>query len=213
MLTICRANLVPVGSDQQQHIEFARNLASSFNHHCGQDIFPLPSAIISPAKRVMSLKDPTQKMSKSATDPRSRILITDSPSAISDKIRLALTDSIEGISYDPSTRPGISNLIELVSHFSPTSTSLAIESNAETAYRSCQDTASEFQNSSMRAFKEHVSSVISKALEEVRENYLELTGTKEGEHFVSTVAEAGRESARVRAEGTLERVKLAVGLL
>jgi tryptophanyl-tRNA synthetase len=155
----------------------------------------------------MSLKDPSQKMSKSAVDPRSRILITDDAPAISEKVRLALTDSVQGIEYDPSSRPGISNLIEILSHFTPNS------SPSDTEHQSCEDIAAEFGSSSKRAFKEHVAGTITNNLKDIRERYLELTETKGGKLYVETVAIAGREAAERSAESTLDLVKEAVGLI
>ncbi|RQM06458.1 hypothetical protein DH86_00002299, partial [Scytalidium sp. 3C] len=72
---------------------------------------------MAPAKRVMSLQDPQQKMSKSHADVRSRILITDTPEDIHRKIMAALTDSTNSVSYEPETRPGVANLLHLLSYF------------------------------------------------------------------------------------------------
>lgn len=156
----------------------------------------------------MSLKSPTQKMSKSAADPRSRILIADSATEINDKLRLALTDSVEGITYDPAARPGVSNLLELLSHFSPISTS----ANGETEYQSCEELAAEFQNTSMRVFKEHVALTIAKGMEEVRENFRELVETNQGVEFTETVAAQGAADAGWSAGETMEVVRRATGL-
>lgn len=154
----------------------------------------------------MSLKDPSQKMSKSAASPLSRILITDDAPTISKKVRAALTDPLNKIQYDPSNRPGISNLIEILSHFSPNT----LSSDAE--YQPCEEIAAEFEGSSYLAFKEHVACTITKNLEGIREKYLELTETKTGKFFVETVAIAGRAAAERNAESTLNLVKEAVGL-
>ncbi|KAH1767608.1 hypothetical protein KXX41_005796 [Aspergillus fumigatus] len=108
-ILVHRATHVPVGDDQRQHLEFSRNTANSFNHVYGP-IFPSPEAIISPAKRVMSLKEPTLKMSKSHADRRSRIILTDSPAEISKKINAALTDSELTITYDPRDVPAVVSL-------------------------------------------------------------------------------------------------------
>ena len=112
-------DLVPVGEDQQQHIEFARSVAKSFNSMFAEDlegpIFLLPKPVISPAARIKSLQDPSKKMSKSDRNPDSKILITDHYQLIIQKIKAAKTDSISGpISYDPENRPGVSNLIDIL---------------------------------------------------------------------------------------------------
>ncbi|KAI6111219.1 Aminoacyl-tRNA synthetase, partial [Pisolithus sp. B1] len=110
------ATHVPVGEDQQQYIELTRDLAEIFNRAFpGQNpLFPLPMYVHAPSKRILSLRDPTSKMSKSSPDAASRILLTDSASEIKSKIRAAVTDSIPGISYDPVHRPGTSNLLTIL---------------------------------------------------------------------------------------------------
>merc|ERR1711939_634674 len=118
-ILLYQATLVPVGADQLQHIEFARSLARSFNSHLRQtaespNLFRVPRPALSPARRIMSLKRPTQKMSKSDADPKSRILITDTREEIHAKVKGAITDSEPGISFDPEKRPGVSNLIEIL---------------------------------------------------------------------------------------------------
>ncbi|KAK0830610.1 Tryptophan--tRNA ligase, mitochondrial [Friedmanniomyces endolithicus] len=105
-ILVHRATHVPVGHDQAQHLEFARELANGFNHTFGGDVLIPPETLISPARRVMSLKDPMAKMSKSHTNPNSRILLTDSEETIRTKIKAAVTDSMDSITYDPEGRPG-----------------------------------------------------------------------------------------------------------
>ncbi|KAG2417180.1 30S ribosomal protein S10 [Aspergillus terreus] len=193
-ILVHRATQVPVGEDQKQHLEFSKYTANSFNHLYGS-IFPLPEALISPAKRVMSLKEPTLKMSKSHADDRSRILLTDSPSDIHKKVKVALTDSIAGITYDPSHRPGVSNLIEILSHLDG---------------RSCEELALEHQSTSLRAFKEHLANRISDHLEPIRDRYQSLMHDKTG--YLESVAEQGAKSARVNADVTMRAVREAMGL-
>ncbi|KAK3673577.1 Tryptophan--tRNA ligase, mitochondrial [Recurvomyces mirabilis] len=101
-----RTTHVPVGHDQAQHLEFAREVANGFNHVYGQDILIPPQTLVSPAKRVMSLTHPVSKMSKSHPNPKSRILLTDSDELIQSKIKSAVTDSIEGVTYEQDRRPG-----------------------------------------------------------------------------------------------------------
>ncbi|EER40543.1 tryptophanyl-tRNA synthetase [Histoplasma capsulatum H143] len=129
-------------------------------------------------------------MSKSHNDPRSRILLTDSAEDIHQKIKLALTDSEPGISYDPSRRPGVSNLIEILSHV-----------QGGDGSRSFIEMGREHQRLSMRAFKEHVASTITKHLREIRERYLELTNNTSG--YIDSVAEDGAKIARDNADITL----------
>ncbi|PYI10905.1 tryptophanyl-tRNA synthetase [Aspergillus sclerotiicarbonarius CBS 121057] len=193
-ILVHRATHVPVGEDQKQHLEFSRNIANSFNHIYGS-VFPSPEALISPAKRVMSLKEPTLKMSKSHVDERSRILLTDSPDEIHKKIKAALTDSDTMITYDPIRRPGVSNLLELLGHFEG---------------KSCQDLALEFQSTSLRALKENLASYISNHLRPIRDKYISLMDDKTG--YLDDVSEQGARAARANAELTMRQVREVMGL-
>ncbi|EEQ85861.1 tryptophanyl-tRNA synthetase [Blastomyces dermatitidis ER-3] len=194
-----RATDVPVGEDQKQHLEFTREIANGFNHIYGP-VLVMPSPLISPAKRVMSLKQPTLKMSKSHIDPRSRILLTDSAEEIHQKIKLALTDSEPGISYDRSKRPGVSNLIEILSH---------VQGGAGGSM-AFAELGREHQHLSMRAFKEHVANSLTEHLKGIREKYLELTSNTSS--YIDTIAEDGAKFARRNADITLKSVKDTLGL-
>src|SRR5690349_12752584 len=109
-----RATHVPVGEDQKQHLELARDIAGSFNRRFEVELFPLPEPmILGEATRVMSLRDGTKKMSKSDPSEQSRISLTDDADAIALKIRRAKSDSILGVSYDPEQRPEASNLLTI----------------------------------------------------------------------------------------------------
>ncbi|EEH22922.2 tryptophan-tRNA ligase [Paracoccidioides brasiliensis Pb03] len=197
-ILVHRATDVPVGEDQKQHLEFTREVANGFNHIYGP-VLTMPSALISPAKRVMSLKQPTLKMSKSHSDPRSRILLTDSSEEIHLKIKLALTDSNQGISYDPINRPGVSNLIEILSHV-----------QGRDGISSFEELGAEYQSFTMRAFKEHVAVAVVDHLNGIRQRYLELMNNKLS--YLDTVAEDGAKSATENADTTLRTVKNALGL-
>lgn len=193
-ILVHRATHVPVGEDQKQHIEFSRYTANSFNHLYGP-IFPVPEALISPSKRVMSLKEPTSKMSKSHADERSRILLTDSSDDIHKKIKIALTDSFPTITYDPVSRPGVSNLIEILAH---------IEG------KRCTELALEYHSASLRSFKEHVASRLSGHLSDIRERYFSLMEDRTG--YLDVVADKGAQVARSNADATLQQVKHVLGL-
>jgi len=104
---------VPVGDDQRQHLELARNLAERFNNRYGQT-FVVPEGVI-PAvgARVMDLQEPTRKMSKSVNSPQGTLNIFDSPSDIEKKIKRAVTDNDAEVRFDWDTKPGLSNLLEI----------------------------------------------------------------------------------------------------
>jgi tryptophanyl-tRNA synthetase len=193
---------VPVGEDQAQHLEFTRDLAIGFNHQYAPDSVPplltVPQTLLSPAKRVMSLVDPTKKMSKSDPKPKSRILITDSREEIQAKLRTALTDSIEGVSYDRDGRPGVSNLVDLMYHFD------------ESAAASPEELARDLKDFSMRALKEKVADTIDAGIRDTRERYDELMGGDQKQLIEH--AEEGAKRAEEMAESTMKRVRGAMGI-
>ncbi|KAF2151925.1 tryptophan-tRNA ligase [Myriangium duriaei CBS 260.36] len=203
-ILVHRATHVPVGEDQSQHLEFAREIAQGFNHIHGSILVP-PETLISdfpplaaPAKRVMALDRPAQKMSKSHPNPKSRIQLTDTRDDITRKIRVALTDSIEGVSYDPMTRPGVSNLVDIVYHLDPTGAA------------SPEELAKEFEGLSLKTFKGRVAEVVDGALAPIRERYGEILA--DGGKKVDQAAAQGAEKATQSADATMKLVREAIGL-
>ncbi|KJF59986.1 tryptophanyl-tRNA synthetase [Coccidioides immitis RS] len=192
------ATHVPVGEDQKQHLEFSREVANSFNHIYGPVLTP-PNTLVSPAKRIMSLKSPDQKMSKSHADPNSRILLTDEPETIHKKIKVALTDSEPGVTYDPKRRPGVSNLLDILSNF---------DTNCNL---SPTELAKEHESSSLRILKEHVAKKVADHLAPIRERYAELMTNAVGRKYLDKVAEEGARKAASNADKTMKRVKDAIG--
>jgi tryptophanyl-tRNA synthetase len=105
---------VPVGDDQRQHIEITRDIAERFNSRYGQT-FVVPEAVIPKAgARVMDLQEPTNKMSKSADSPQGTVLVLDPPEVIERKFKRAVTDSDPEVRYDRATKPGVSNLLDIL---------------------------------------------------------------------------------------------------
>ncbi|XP_033473116.1 tryptophan--tRNA ligase, mitochondrial [Epinephelus lanceolatus] len=111
-ILLYKSTHVPVGEDQVQHLELVQDLVRIFNNHYG-DLFPEPSALLSSTRKVKSLRDPSVKMSKSDPRARATITITDSPDDIALKIRRAVTDFTSEVTFDPETRPGVSNLVTI----------------------------------------------------------------------------------------------------
>lgn len=147
---------VPVGEDQKQHVELTRDVAEKFNNKYGSNVFVLPTPTIpTVGGRVMSLSNPTKKMSKSVDDPNGTIGLLDSKESITKKILSAVTDSENKVSYDKS-RPGVSNLIEIFSNVTGTSIS---------------DTEKKFSSAGYKEFKEAVSEEVVKFLTELQEKY------------------------------------------
>lgn len=194
-----RTTHVPVGHDQAQHLEFAREVAIGFNHVYGQGLLTVPETLISPAKRIMSLTQPTSKMSKSHSNPKSRILLTDSEEAVRSKIKSAVTDSLDGITYDTEKRPGVSNLIDLIYH--------TTHSGGEDG---CQQAlASEMKGMSLRALKDRAADAVESVVRPIRERYAEII---EDNQLLSDTAYKGAQQAQASASQTMESVKKAVGL-
>ncbi|PNH42873.1 hypothetical protein VD0004_g4493 [Verticillium dahliae] len=192
-----RATHVPVGDDQRQHLEFARECANVFNNAYGQHLV-VPQTLTSRARRVMSLQQPHKKMSKSSNDARSRILITDSPDEINQKLISALTDCDNSVSYDPVNRPGVSNLLEILSIFD--------ESGREPA-----QLAESLSGHNLKQLKERVSESVVMGLNGIRERYIDLLSADEGKYLDFVEAEGARK-ARENAAETMAIVREATGL-
>ena len=137
-------------------------------------------------------------MSKSHSDPRSRILITDSADEIQRKVMSALTDSTNSVSYEPETRPGVSNLLHLMSHFD------AEGRSPEALGKACADM-------NLRTFKTKVSETIANSLLPIRIRYAELMAD-DAKAYIDHVEKQGTAKARESAEETMVVVREAVGL-
>ncbi|KAK5988738.1 Tryptophanyl-tRNA synthetase [Cladobotryum mycophilum] len=194
-ILVHRATHVPVGHDQQQHLEFARECVTNFNHAYGPHLV-YPETLTPPVQRIMSLTEPTSKMSKSHPLERSRILITDTPDDIRAKVAGALTDSIPGISYDPVTRPGISNLLEILSIF-------------DVQCRSSTQLAVDYAQTPPRQFKEMVSDALISGLHGIKDRYAEILNASDA--YLDSVEAEGAIKARESAEETMSIVRTAVG--
>ncbi|MFZ4583874.1 MAG: tryptophan--tRNA ligase [Acidimicrobiia bacterium] len=113
-ILVYNAERVPVGEDQRQHVELARDAAERFNNRYG-NTFVVPAAVLPPAgARVMDLEDPTRKMSKSSESANGTVYLFDDPASIEKKIRRAVTDSENVVAFDPVNKPGVSNLLAIL---------------------------------------------------------------------------------------------------
>ncbi|GAA5803299.1 hypothetical protein HPULCUR_008778 [Helicostylum pulchrum] len=186
---------VPVGEDQMQHLELARDIAGLFNKTF-TNVFPKPTAIVPPAaKRVMSLRDPLAKMSKSDPSDFSRLNLVDTPQLIQSKIAKATTDGIRGVSFDPVNRPGMSNLISIYASMR--------DIEIDEAVKECADITS------TKDFKTRVSDAIIVKLQPIQS---ELVRLQADEGYVRKVLDDGAEKAEQVANKTMEEVYKAVGL-
>ena len=186
------ANKVPVGEDQVQHVELARDLVNRFNHRYG-DILTLPKAEVTKiGKRIMSLSDPSKKMSKS--DPKGDIFLKDDPAVIRKKIMSAKTDSGFEVTYDVENKPGISNLLTIYGAMKDISP---------------EEAAKLFTNSRYGDFKKEVANAVLEELIPFQERYQKI---KESGEYLSALKE-GAQKARDVASVILKKVQHAVGLL
>ena len=186
-------DIVPVGEDQKQHVELCRDLVHRFNSRYNKEVFIMPKAITPKVgARIMSLSDPTKKMSKS--DPKGDIFLKDEPNIIRKKIMSAVTDTGSDIYYDPINKPGISNLLQIYAALSD----IAIE-----------EAQAKFKD--IHQYSEFKKIVADKVLEELvpfQERYKTFLNNK----TINEVLNAGKEKARYVANKTLTKVKKTVGL-
>ncbi len=191
-ILLYKTNLVPVGEDQKQHIELTRTIARKFNNQHGK-IFVVPEADIHKTlARIMSLAEPSQKMSKSI--PQGCLFLTDSPSVIREKVKKAVTDSGSEIKHGPK-KPAISNLISIYSSFSGLS-----YDRIEKKYK----------NKGYGDFKNDLAEIIIKKLKPFQEKkkILEKNPDK-----IKKILENGAKKARPIAQKTIKEVKQKMGLI
>lgn len=189
------ATAVPVGDDQTQHVELARDIAGAFNRQFNTEYFKLPEAMYNEiGTRVMSLRDGTKKMSKSDESDYSRINMTDDPDLIRLKIKKAKTDAITGINYNIEDRPEISNLLTIYSAFSG---------------KTIEQAEVDFKGMQTGAFKDGVAEAIISALSPIQVKYNELI---KDEKTIHKLAEDGAQKALEIAAKRMKEIKEIVGL-
>ncbi|KAJ7491021.1 hypothetical protein FB451DRAFT_1124630 [Mycena latifolia] len=193
-ILLYKATHVPVGDDQTQHLELSRDIADAFNRTFAP-VFPLPTTLITPSKRILSLKDPSAKMSKSAPDAASRILLTDSAAQIAVKVRAAVTDSIAtGVTYDPAARPGTSNLLAIL---------------AACADEDVGAVAKRCAGMSHGALKAEVAAAVEALLAGPRAEFERIRGDVT---YLDQVAREGAAAARELSAQTMAQVRAKIGL-
>lgn len=153
----------------------------------------------------MALDNPTKKMSKSHPNIKSRILLNDSREDITKKLRVALTDSIEGVSYDPVTRPGVSNLIEIAFNLQP-----QLQGSAAATASSPAEYVRDLEGLSLKALKERVADVVDHHVSPIRERFNEIINGNGKE--LDDAAELGAQKANASAKATMDLVREAVGI-
>lgn len=197
-ILIYKATHVPVGEDQKQHIELARDIAGAFNRQYSIDYFQLPEPIIlETAARVMSLRDGTSKMSKSDSSDYSRINFIDDPDVIALKIRKAKTDPdpITGNSKAMENRPEALNLLGIYAALSD---------------QSLEDVCREFEGSTFSLFKQKLTENVVSVMEPIHQRMIALL---ESPDYIDILLKKGSEKARHLASQNLNEIQDIVGFL
>ncbi|MCH5586175.1 tryptophan--tRNA ligase [Shimazuella sp. AN120528] len=192
-MLLYKATDVPVGEDQRQHIEFTRDLAQRFNHRYGE-LFPLPKMRAPKVgARIMSLQEPTKKMSKSDPNQNATIRLLDSEKDILKKLKRAQTDSDNTIRFDKENKPGVSNLLAIYSHCSG---------------KSIEELEQEYDGKGYGNLKVDTAEAVIEILRPVQARYQELISTSELDRILDEGAVKAREVAAV----TMREVEQAMGL-
>ncbi len=192
-ILLYQAHLVPVGADQKQHLELSRDIAIRFNNAYGET-FVVPDAYIPKlGGRIMSLQEPTKKMSKSDENENAYIALLDTPEIIVRKCKRAVTDSENTIAYDEEARPGVSNLLSI--------------------YCSCANCTLDealltFEGKGYGALKSAVADAVVSVLEPLQKRYYHVL---EERSYLNAAISRGAEKASETAEKTLKRAYEAVG--
>lgn len=191
-ILLYQTNLVPIGADQKQHLELTRNIAQRFNGIYG-DVFTVPEGYFGKVgSRIMSLQDPTRKMSKS--DPEETFIsLLDPPDAIRRKVKRAVTDSEADIRFDPENKPGVSNLLSII---------------AALTGQSVEEAAAELQGQGYGKLKDRVSECVIETLAPLQSEHKRLMADKA---YLQGVLAENAEIANRMALRTLRKVQRKVG--
>lgn len=193
-ILLYQANLVPVGEDQKQHIELTRDLAERFNRDYGHT-FVLPEPMIPKVgARIMGLQNPEKKMSKTDDSELNAITLMDTPKQIEKKIKRAITDSENVIRFDPETKPGVSNLLTILSVISG---------------ESIPDLVKKYEGSGYGVLKKELIEVLVDHLSHIQQRYDDIRSSGQ----LVQILKEGAQQAHVVAEETLKKMKDALGLV
>ena len=185
-------DVVPVGIDQKQHVELARDIAIRFNNKYGET-FVVPEPVMSGAgAKIMDLIDPTKKMSKSSENQNGVIRLLDDLDVIRKKIMRATTDSEMNIKYDPENKPGISNLITIY---------------ASILNKTVEEVEKEFIDSNYGTFKKAVADTVVQEVSRIQDKYNEYINSD----LIDKILEEGKKKSRIFAKAKYEAVKNKVG--
>ncbi|MEK9134997.1 MAG: tryptophan--tRNA ligase [Patescibacteria group bacterium] len=193
-ILLYQTEAVPVGKDQEQHVELARTIARKFNQKFNET-FKEPKAMLPKfGAKIMSLQNPTKKMSKS-DNPAGYVGLFDEPEEITKKIMSSITDTGRTIQYDPDKKPGVANLLTIFSLFSG---------------KSIKDIEKQFKNKGYADFKTKLAELLVLKLEPFRRKRKELLSR---EVYVREILEQGRKKAEIIAQSTIVKVRQKMGLV
>lgn len=193
-ILLYQADVVPVGADQKQHLEITRDLAQRFNNIYG-DVFTVPEPYIGQSTaKIMSLQDPSKKMSKSDENPNASILLMDDPDTIIRKFKRAVTDSDMDVRYSDD-KPGIKNLINIYTTISG---------------KTIEEVEREFEGKGYGDFKMAVGETVVDRLKPLQDRFYDLQKNKD---YINGIIKENDGKAAYFANKTLRKVKKKVGLL
>jgi len=194
-ILLYQPDFVPVGDDQKQHLELTRDLAGAVNHMFGCNYFKLPEPMISEVSRIMNLRDGTKKMSKSDSSDYSRINLKDSKDDIYNKIKKAKTDSEAEIFFNPTTRPEISNLINIFAKLTDSSIKQVEEKYADFG---------------CAKFKQNLAEIVVEKIAPIGEKISYLLNNQD---YLLQVLHSGKEKAYAESQPVLDNLKNLFGFL
>ena len=194
-ILLYKADLVPVGEDQKQHLEITRDIAERFNKLYGETFIVPDPYIRKTSARIMGLQDPTSKMSKSSENLNDVVFLDDDPDTIMKKFKKAVTDSENKVKFDPENKPGVSNLIQIYSAITE---------------KSFGEIEEEFANEGYGTFKMAVATKVIELLKPVQEKYNKIL---EDRVYLEKIYTEGKKKAEELAEKTVREVKDKIGII
>jgi len=192
-ILLYNTNIVPVGDDQKQHLELTRDVAERFNNRFGETFVIPEIQIPEVGARIMSLQEPTKKMSKSDENKRAFISMLDTPKQIEKKIKSAVTDSDMDIKFDRENKPGVSNLLSIY---------------ASCKNKSIEEVETHFAGKGYGDLKQEVADAVLEVIVPIQEKYETLINSPELDDILSEGAKKANEVAEI----TLAKVKKKMGL-
>src|SRR2546423_5378106 len=192
-ILLYQTDLVPIGDDQRQHLELARDVAERFNARFGETFRVPEGRFPAEGARIMDLQEPERKMSTTGGTPQGTVLIADPPDVVRKKVRAAVTDSGRDVRHDPEAKPGISNLIEIMSVVTG---------------ESFTDIEARYDGQGYGPFKTDVAEAVVELFDPIRRRYEDLRGDPVE---LQRLLARGAEKARNASQPTLDPMYHAMG--